>query len=228
MYKIETHLHTRHASECGWLEAPALAEGYQAAGYSAVAVTDHYNRTTFEYLHVDLSSGADKLGAFLTGYDRMREACGKRGILVYRGAELRFDECDNDYLFYDWPDELLADPEEVFRMGIAAFAPLARAAGALLIQAHPYRRACTPAIACYLDGVEVCNLNPRHENNNPRAEEYARQFHLLRTGGSDCHRTEDIAAGGILAENLPADTRAFADLIRSGNYTIMQPQSDRG
>ena len=221
MYKIETHLHTKHTSKCGWLEAPALAEGYRAAGYAAIAVTDHYNRTTFEYLGIDLSSGADKLRAFLTGYDRMREEGAKRGLRIYRGAELRFDECDNDYLLYDWPDELLADPEAVFRMGIAAFAPLARAAGALLIQAHPYRKACTPAIACYLDGVEVCNLNPRHENYNARAEEYAQQFRLLQTGGSDCHRTEDVAAGGILSETLPEDTRAFAALIRSGNYAII-------
>ncbi len=221
MYKIETHLHTKHTSKCGWLWAEDLAAGYQAAGYSAIAVTDHYNRTTFEYLNVDLGSDADKLDAFLTGYYRMQEACAKRGITVYRGAELRFDECDNDYLLYDWPDELLREPEEIFRMGIAAFAPLARQAGALLIQAHPYRKGCTPAIACYLDGVEVKNLNPRHENFNARAEEYASQFHLLRTCGSDCHRTEDIAAGGILSRTLPADTKAFAALLRSGDFTFL-------
>ena len=217
MYKIETHLHTKHTSKCGWLEAPALAAGYEAAGYAAIAVTDHYNRTTFEYLNIDLASRADKLGAFLTGYRRMQEEC----IRIYRGAELRFDECDNDYLLYDWPDELLADPEAVFRMGIAAFAPLARQAGALLIQAHPYRKGCTPAIACYLDGVEVCNLNPRHENFNARAEEYAQQFHLLRTGGSDCHRLEDIAAGGILSETLPSDEKELVALLRSQDFTIM-------
>ncbi len=221
MYKIETHLHTKHTSKCGWLEAETLAEAYQAAGYSAIAVTDHYNRTTFEYLNVDLASGADKMAAFLTGYRKMAAACAGRGIVVYKGAELRFDECENDYLLYDYPDELLADPESIFRMGIAAFAPLARQAGALLIQAHPYRTKCTPAIACYLDGVEVLNLNPRHANHNERAEEYAQQFNLLRTGGSDCHRPGDIAAGGILADTVPQDEHAFAQLIRSGRYRII-------
>ena len=222
MFKIETHLHTKHTSKCGWLWAPELAEAYQAAGYSAIAVTDHYNRTTFEYLNVDLASDADKLGAFLTGYDRMCEECAKRGITVYRGAELRFDECENDYLLYDWPDELLRDPEEIFRMGIAAFAPLARQAGALLIQAHPYRKGCTPAIPCYLDGVEIVNLNPRHPNFNERAVEFADQFHIgVRTSGSDCHRQEDIARGGILADTVPADTHAFTQLIRSGEFQLI-------
>ena len=160
-YRIETHLHTNHTSKCGWLDAAALAEGYAQAGYAAVAVTDHYNRDTFEYLDLDTTSPGDVMSHFLDGFRRMEAECARRGLKVYKGAELRFDECCNDYLLYNCPDELLARPEEVFRMGIAAFAPLAREAGALLVQAHPYRKKCTPAFACYLDGVEVCNLNPR-------------------------------------------------------------------
>lgn len=221
MYRIETHLHTTHSSECGWLDAAALAEAYQKAGYAALAITDHYNRDTFQYLNVDTTAPGDKVGAFLNGYDKLRDACGERGIAVYKGAELRFDECCNDYLLYNYPNELLEDPEKVFRMGIAVFAPLAREAGALLVQAHPYRKKCTPAFACYLDGVEVLNLNPRHDSRNDRAEEYAALHGLLRTGGSDCHRSEDIAAGGILAEELPEDTAGFVRLLRSGKYTII-------
>lgn len=220
-YRIETHLHTNHVSACGHLDAAALAEGYRKAGYAAVAVTDHYNRDTFEYLHIDTTRPGDVITPFLDGFRRMETECAKRGLKVYKGAELRFDECYNDYLLYNYPDELLAEPEKLFRMGIAAFAPLAREAGALLIQAHPYRWQCTPAIACYLDGVEVCNRNPRHENLNARAEEYAAQFGLLRTGGSDCHQPEDIAQGGIIAPVLPEDGAAFARLLREGGYTII-------
>ena len=203
MYKIETHLHTNHTSKCGWLDAPALAEGYHTAGYAAVAVTDHYNRTTFEYLNVDTTAPGDKVTPFLTGFRRMAE------------------ECENDYLLYGYSDDLLAEPEEIFRMGIAAFAPIARAAGALIVQAHPYRRKCTPAIACYLEGLEVRNLNPRHENHNAWAEEYAAQFGLLRLGGSDCHRTEDIALAGILTDTLPEDSFQLAALLRSGQYSLL-------
>ncbi len=221
MYKIETHLHTTHVSKCGKLEAPVLAEAYKSAGYSGMVVTDHYNRTTFDYLGVNLAGPEDKVGPFLDGYRRLREACAPLGIQVYRGAELRFDECENDYLLYGWRDDLLADPEAVFRMGIAAFAPIARAAGAVLVQAHPYRAKCTPAIACYLEGVEVRNLNPRHDSHNTRAEEYAQQFGLLSLSGSDCHRAEDIALGGILTKELPSDSMSMARLIRSRRYTLL-------
>lgn len=220
-YRIETHMHTKHTSKCGWLDAAALAEGYAQAGYAAVVITDHYNRDTFDHLHLETASPEEVLSVFLDGFRRLEDVCAGAGLKLYKGAELRFDECCNDYLLYNCPDELLARPEEVFHMGIAAFAPLAREAGALIVQAHPYRKKCTPAIACYLDGVEVCNRNPRHENHNERAEEYAALHGLLRTGGSDCHRTEDIAQGGILAQTLPEDDAALVRLLRSGNYTII-------
>lgn len=221
MFKIETHLHTSHVSRCGYLDADRLAELYAAAGYGGIIVTDHYNRITFDYLGLDPAGPGDKVGPFLDGYRRLKEEGAKRGLAVYKGAELRFDECENDYLLYGWPDELLADAEAVFRMGVAAFAPLARAAGALMFQAHPYRHGCTPAIACYLDGVEIRNLNPRHESHNAWAEEYAAQFGLPRLEGSDCHQLGDEARAGILVEAVPADSLAMARLIRDGRYALI-------
>lgn len=221
MYKIETHLHTNHVSKCGHLSAAEIVKGYADAGYSALIVTDHYNRTTFDFLGIDPAAPGDKLTPFLDGYRRVREEAEKVGIRVFRGAELRFDECDNDYLFYGWLDDVLAEPEEVFRMGIAGFAPMARTAGGLIIQAHPYRRSCTPAIARYLDGVEVRNMNPRHDSHNDRAEAYAEEYGLIRTSGSDCHRTEDIGLGGIVTNYLPSDVLSMTRLIRSRRFELL-------
>lgn len=222
MFKIETHLHTKYASKCGRLDAAALIQGYREAGYSGIAVTDHYNRDTFSMLGVDLTAPGDKLSPFLEGYYRLREEGERQGIRIYRGAEIRFDECMNDYLLFGYPDALLEDPEQVFSMGVAAFAPVYRAAGAVLIQAHPYRHHCTPAIACYLDGVEVRNGNPRHNNYNGRAAEYARQFRLVATAGSDCHQKEDIAVTGIRTRTLPEDSIALAQIIREGKFRLMR------
>ena len=221
MFKIELHMHTSHVSGCSRIDAASLAEGYHRAGYAAVAVTDHYSRDTCDFLHIDAANPGDFMGAFLDGFRRMEAEGAKWGLRVYKGAELRFDESCNDYLLFGCPDELLADPEKIFRMGVAAFAPLAREAGALLIQAHPYRNSCTPAFACYLDGLEVCNRNFHHENRNQLAEEYAARFGLLRLGGSDCHGAGQIGQGGILAEELPEDTAGLVRLIRSGRYTVI-------
>lgn len=221
MYKIETHLHTTHVSQCGHMKAREIAELYKEAGYSALIVTDHYNRTTFDYLGIDPAGDSDRIGAFLEGFRLVREEGAKLGLRVFKGAELRFDESENDYLFYGWRDDLLAEPDKIFRMGIAAFAPMARAQGGLIIQAHPYRRGCTPAIACYLDGVEVLNSNPRHNSRNERAREYADEYGLIATSGSDCHRVEDVGLAGIACEHLPSDSMQMARLLRSRNYTLL-------
>ena len=221
MYKIEPHLHTCHVSPCGHMTAEQLTEAYAAAGYSGIAVTDHYSRYVFQKNGVDITDpSVDAVDRFLTGFRLMQEEGAKRGLTIYKGAELRFDECDNDYLLYGWDDELLADPDKIFRMGIAGFSKLAREAGALLIQAHPYRHGCTPAIACYLDGIEVINANPRHDSRNELAKAYAEEFGLIATAGSDCHRPPDVGLAGICTEKLPADSKELAQLIRSGEYQI--------
>lgn len=218
MYKIETHLHTTHTSKCGHLDAETIARAYKNAGYDAIIVTDHYSRITFDYLNVNLYDNSDKLTPFLKGYHMLTEEGKKLGLRIYRGAELRFDECDNDYLLYGYFDNLLADPAKVFAMGIAEFSRHAQQAGALIIQAHPYRKSCTPAIACYIDGVEVNNRNPRHDNHNDMAQKYADDHGLIATCGSDCHQTTDIALGGIQTESLPKDNINMARLIRHRKF----------
>ena len=221
MYKIELHLHTALVSPCGKLSASEIADGYAAAGYDGVVVTDHYKRKTFEYIGIDPSdSTVDRLGAFLAGYEAVCAECEKRGIRVYRGAEITFDGSPNDYLVFGWPDSLLADPEKVISMGLADFSAESRKAGALLVQAHPYRGRCTPADPEYLDGAEVLNAHPRHDDKNSDALAFAEKNCLIKTAGSDCHRTEDIGRAGILCETLPTDEEELVRIIRSGDYTI--------
>lgn len=224
MYRIETHLHTTYISRCGWLGAEAIMKYYTACGYDAICVTDHYNRECFDYAEIDLTTPGSKTQAFLQGYHRLKKVSEKYNIRVYAGAELRFDESDNDYLLYGFHDALLADPDRVMREGLAAFAPQYRADGALLVQAHPFRKKCTPAPAEYLDGVEVLNLNPRHDSHNDLALAYAKEHHLIMTAGSDCHRPGDQGTTGILSDTLPEDSFGLADLLRSGNYTIIRPE----
>ncbi len=223
MYRIETHLHTAYVSHCGWLGAQALIRMYAAGGYSAICVTDHYNRDTFDYLETDLSAPGSRADEFLLGFRRLQREAERYGILVYEGAELRFDGSDNDYLLYGFHRSLIADPDPIMRGGLAKFSERCRADGALLIQAHPFREKCTPAPAEYIDGVEVQNTNPRHDSRDSLALSYAKKHHLLMTAGSDCHRPGDECRSGILSDTLPKDGFEFARLIRSGNYRLIRP-----
>ncbi|MBQ4046582.1 MAG: PHP domain-containing protein [Lachnospiraceae bacterium] len=231
-FKIETHLHTTYVSKCGWLGAEPILRDYAEAGYDAICITDHYNRTTFDYLGIDISrpgncpAGPDIVHEFLLGYRRLRDAAEKYGIRVYEGAELRFDGSESDYLFYGFRHETLADPEAIISGGLEAFVSRYRREDpdAFLLQAHPFRPKCTPADPSLLDGVEVFNASPRHNSDNPSALAYAKKYGMIMTAGSDAHRPGDNGKAGILTDTLPADSKEFAALLRSGNFTIFHEE----
>ena len=223
MYKIELHLHTKYSSGCGQLDEKEIISAYKAAGYHGIVVTDHFNRDTYNMKGIDPASPVDRLTPFLEGYYKMKEEGEKQGIKIYRGAELRFDGSYNDYLFYNYPDELLTDPEKLFTMGLHEFIKLSRQTDALLIQAHPFRPMCAPADIADLDGVEIANMHPWHHSRNELARALAdTDSRLIRTGGSDCHATDHIGRGGILSETLPKNDAELAALLRSGNYTVIE------
>lgn len=221
MYKIELHLHTKYVSICGQLDMHQLLDGYRDAGYSAIAVTDHFNRDTFRKLNMDPAGEGDHVKAFLDGFCRVREAAAPYGLTVYKGAELRFDGSNNDYLLFNYPDELLQNPERIFTMGLPAFSSLSREAGALLIQAHPFRYGCTPADRAFLDGVEILNMHPDHNSHNELAQIWSKELGLIKTSGSDCHKSHHIGRGGILADEIPADEANLVRLLRSGKYSLI-------
>ena len=230
MYLIETHLHTKEVSKCAHLYAAETAELYHKAGYHAIVVTDHYNQDTWDYLDINAQAESNVMPRFTAGYHALKESAGQYGIKVILGAELRFNENKNDYLLYNFPEEMLARPREVMAMGAAAFSKLAREAGALMIQAHPFRRGCVPVDPMLIDGAEIYNANPRHlaHAHNELAQAIARREGkgFIRTAGSDSHRTEDTARSGLRSPILPADAASFAALLRSGEYeTIILPEA---
>jgi len=114
------------------------------------------------------------------------------------------------------------DPEALFTMGLHEFIKLSRAAGALLIQAHPFRVMCDPADPADLDGIEVRNMHPGHNSRNHLAQALADEHpHLLQTGGSDCHQESHLGRGGILSDTLPKDEAELVALLKSGKYEII-------
>jgi predicted metal-dependent phosphoesterase TrpH len=68
------------------------------------------------------------------------------------------------------------------------------------VRAHPYRESwAEPENGDHADAVEVYNTSPRHDNKTDRAVAFAKRYRLPMTAGSDAHRTEDAALGGVLS-----------------------------
>lgn len=222
MVKIDTHVHTKYSSPCGQLDAQQIVDGYLKAGYDGIVITDHFHADVLRCLTSHMPLAKDKVQRYLEGYYRVKEEGLRKGLKVYRGAELRFEGSFSDYLLYGYHDELMERTSEIFSMGLEKFISLSRADGALLIQAHPYRPGCQIADHRFLDGVEVLNKHPGHNSQNELALAYAEKWPaLIRTSGSDCHELHHIGRGGIIAEALPEDETALVKLLRSGEYSLI-------
>ncbi len=225
MYKIDLHVHTKYASGCGKMDAESLVRSYINAGYSGIVLTDHYNRVTLWYPK-KLPLGSD-LHGFLEGYNLVKEVGDSLGLKVYRGAEIRFDEAANDYLLFNYPDELLVNPDSLFEMGLEKFSQLMHQTDAMIIQAHPCRSssipACHPAKAAFLDGVEVFNACIGNINNNPDALKFSEANpSLIRTQGSDCHRPEGVGLAGIGCEYLPRDDAELVKMLHCREFSLLE------
>ena len=80
-----------------------------------------------------------------------------------------------------------------------------------------------PAPAAYLDGVEVFNGNQVLDNRNAEALAFAQSdSRLLQLSGTDCHNPEEIGASGILLPVLPQDDKAFVQMLKDREYSLLR------
>ena len=195
-------------SPCGQLSPREIVDAYRYAGYSAIIVTDHLVASL--PLFRGTRSWRERTHRFYSGYRALRHEARGSGLTVLPGFELTFSDLPGrDFLVYGIDEELLADLPDVCALDQATFRDLANQAGALVFQAHPFRND-KPADPSFLDGVEVFNGNPRHDSGNDRAGAFAADHGLLTISGSDAHRPEDVARGGI---TLPEAPGTIAELV---------------
>lgn len=209
-YKYETHFHTAETSPCGRVTAKQAVRMYHKAGYTGIAVTDHYFRGFFD-MH-PFSSPDRKLDLYLKGYKLALAEGRKLGVDIHLGMEIRFEENINDYLVYGMNEAFLRKHKKLYTLTLEQFRELTADHGIVIVQAHPFRPGMIPAPPSLLDGVEIYNGNPRHDSSNHLALQYAQQNKLTGFSGSDFHQPQDIARGGILTdEKIPEN--GFAQWI---------------
>ena len=81
----------------------------------------------------------------------------------------------------------------------------------MCIRDSPFRTGLTREDPALLDGVEVFNVNARHDSHNDDALRFARENGLLFFSGSDPPETEARGRGGMVLPRAPKDE---ADLVR--------------
>ena len=204
MYRYETHLHTWPVSKCGKASVRETLEFYKSQGYAGVFMTNHFVSGN---INIDRNLPYEERIEFY--YSDYEEACriGKEiGLQVFDGVEM--SHWGTDFLVYGLDKAwYLAHPEiETLEDTLMTdLLTLLLEAGALVVQAHPFREAnYIDHIRLYprhVQAVEVFNAC-RTELENSMALHYANSYGLIHFAGTDNH----VAGRRKLYAGMESDT----------------------
>ncbi|MBP5167049.1 MAG: PHP domain-containing protein [Oscillospiraceae bacterium] len=185
-YLYETHMHTAQVSRCASAPAEEQVRFYKERGFDGIVVTDHFlgGNTT---VPVDLPWD-ERIDLFCRGYELAAEEGKKLGLKVFFGWEFAHLGCD--FLTYGLDKAWLKAHPDIDRLEINRYLDLVRSEGAYVVHAHPFREDFyIPYIQLLprkVDAVEVLNAC-RKDFENERAAEYAKNYGLKISAGSDNH-----------------------------------------
>ncbi len=199
--RIDLHLHTSPRSACSVMAASDAVLEAAALGLDGVCITDHHALVPRAEL--------DRLSA-------------SAGILVLGGTEITTDR--GDVLVFGLRravDHMVT---------LAELRQRARADGAFMVAAHPFRgsllrgsgsgleTSATRPIFAHVDAIEVCNgcLTPAE---NGSALKVAERLGLPGTGGSDAHRLDEIGRCVTVFADVIASERELVAALRAGAYS---------
>lgn len=217
MFKYELHCHNKNVSVCASVSSEELTDMYVKAGYSGIVLTNHMSVAT--YKSFPSSSWEKMCDHFIAGYTSLKDA--SQGLLdVFLGMEICFRGSCNDYLVYGLDEDFLYQNEFLFDMNISSFSKLAKDAGLLVFQAHPFRNRMTIVDPSYLDGYEVFNGNAGHDSRNDFAALWCEKMGKLSISGSDVHHASSTPSGGIFTEDKIGSYPEMLALLSSGANLI--------
>lgn len=218
MYKTETHLHTSESSRCGRLTAAEMVELYHEKGYSTIFISDHF--TSLYYTESALS-WSEKVDRLYLGYEAARARADELGLIVLPSLELQLNRSPNHYLLYGADREYLYSRPSLFDMTAEELYADCKENGITVVQAHPYRdMKCYPTPDA-VDAIEAINPNPRHDNHKDLAKALADEHNLPITSGSDAHRPEDIARGGVMTEERITSAEDYIEALLCRQLTLI-------
>ncbi len=217
-YKYELHCHTNMVSQCGRVAPKDIVALYKAKGYSGIVVTEHYSPLTFG---LNSYYKPQRLVDFyLSSYYEMKRY-ETEDFTVLFGMELRHYATGADYLIYGVEPEWLKQQGNLMALWEKQVYRLMHAQGYLVYQAHPFRPYILRCNPKYIDGIEVYN-GKCDEKTNFKALQWALKTGKLMSSGSDFHKEEHLARGGIMTKE-PIKTNA--DLLRvlqSGDFRLIK------
>lgn len=222
MHRYETHLHTMPVSKCGKATVREQMEFYAQMGYTGIFITNHFLDGN---LNIDRSLPyEERIEFYFSDYEEAKRLSGEFGIAVFCGVELSYK--GTDFLVYGLDKAWFLQHPEIEGMKKTEELQLMMDAGALIIQAHPYREASyidhIRLFPRHVHGVEVCNAT-QSDFRNEMARIYADAYELVHFAGSDNHRAGAAARlAGLECDTPLKDEQEFIRRVLNGSMKIFR------
>jgi predicted metal-dependent phosphoesterase TrpH len=208
--KIDLHIHTAPLSACSYIDPRELLLEARRLELEGICLTEHQ----VVWDPAEVSALAEEAG-----------------IRIFRGNEFTTNQGDIlVFGFYEDIKELLIIQDLRDRV---------TAAGGYMIAAHPFRgfktfgigqlqmtveQACKRKVLEFIDAVEIGNgkLSP---DENDMARKVAEKLGLPGTGGSDAHRTDEIATWITVFESDIKDETELLHELHAGRFRAQRLES---
>jgi histidinol phosphatase-like PHP family hydrolase len=233
-YFYETHLHTSSGSACGICTPLEAVIAHQKAGYTGIVVTEHnWNGNTAVPFYLPWTEWVDK---FVSGYEEARTWGLANDFDVFWGYEANYE--GTEFLIYGLEPDFLYENPDIKWASIEEQHQLIKEAGGIVVHAHPFREAAwIPELRFYpfyIDAVEGINaahynrysldsLGRRRDNQifNLKAIDYAHDYSLPMTAGSDTHSTFLCYGGMAFGERLRDSSDLAKRIVGDGRGYLL-------
>ena len=215
-YLYETHLHTFPVSKCAKSTVREMLEFYKSHGYQGVFITNHFIDGN---INCDKSLPfAERLEFYFSDYEEGIRIGKEIGISVFLGIESSYK--GTDFLIYGLDKEWFFEHPEIESMKKSEMLSMMAEAGALIVQAHPFREASyidhIRLFPRYVHGVEIFNSN-RSDFENKLAKQYAKNYGLICFAGSDNHKpSPHKPLSGMKSATVIENERDFFEKVKNG------------
>ena len=219
LYKYETHTHSSESSKCSIASANELVDYYKSLGYTGIIITDHFfngNTTVPKNL-----PWKQRIDLFCKGYENAYEAGQKSGLDVFFGWEYSYK--GSHFLTYGLDKNWLKQHPEIMDMNLNDYCDFARNEGGFISHAHPYREDhfidMIRLVPRKVDAVEVINAS-RPDFENKLAKQYAANYGLLETAGSDTHSINLAKTACLALKNPIKNIHELIAAIKTGKAIV--------
>ena len=220
MYKYETHLHTSPVSKCARASVKDVLEFYKSLGYEGIFLTNHFLDGN---INVDRNLPyEERIEFYFSDYEEALKLSDEIGIKVFLGVEISF--AGTDFLIYGLDKQWFLEHPEIMQMPKKQELAFLMEAGALVLQAHPFRESGhIDHIRLFprsVHGVEIINSS-RPDFENDLARQYADNYGLLYFAGSDNHiGSKHARLAGVGTDTPIVDENDFIERVKSGKIEI--------